>query len=74
MGARMQLSSTALATQNSIGITSAGTLTVQGASGIATSQTTFPFVNTATIVQLGATTVNLQVGGTTMQHYGYTVW
>lgn len=72
MGSRMSLTSTALSTINSIGITSAGTLTVQGAGGIVTTQTSLPVINTtattinfggaATLLTIGATNGNVAVG------------
>ena len=63
MGSRLTLTSTALSTVNSIGITSAGTLTVQGAGGIVTSQTSFPLVNTtATSVQFAGASATTTIG------------
>jgi hypothetical protein len=72
MGSRMSLTSTALSTINSIGITSAGTLTVQGTGGIVTTQSSFPLINTtattinfggaATLLTIGASTGNVAVG------------
>jgi len=67
MGARMSLSSTALATQNSIGITSAGTLTVQGASGLVTTQSTGALFNTtATTINLGGAATTINMGAATV--------
>lgn len=62
-----QLNSSGLVTYNGIGITSAGTLTVQGASGLVTSQTTGALFNTtATTINLGgaATAINMGTSAT----------
>jgi len=66
LGARMSLTSTGLATQNSLSITSAGTLTVQGATGLVTTQTTGNLFNTtATTVNLGGAATAINMGAAT---------
>ena len=72
MGSWASLNSTAFATQNAVGITSAGTLAVNGAGGMTTTQTTFPLINTtattinfggaATAINMGAAAVAVSVG------------
>ena len=67
MGARMSLSSSGLATQNSIGITSAGTLTVNGASGLVTGQAVGALFNTtATTINLGGAATTINMGASTV--------
>ena len=65
MGSWAQLNSTAFATQNAVGITSAGTLAVNGTGGITTTQGTFPLLNaTATTINFGGAATTITMGTT----------
>lgn len=67
MGVRMTLNSSALATQNGLSITSAGTLTVNGASGLVTGQAVGALFNTtATTINLGGAATTINMGASTV--------
>ena len=74
-GSYAQLNSSGFVTYNSVGITSAGTLTVQGAGGITTTQTSFPLVNsTATTINFGGAATTINMGSTAVGGVGSNVF